>query len=876
MKEKPYLILTFLFLGISSVFAQKTYQPTRESIDSRSAAPLKDDFAGASTVENAACNWTGALWLQGNDNYPYQLFRREFEIKKVPEKVLFHIYANEFYRLHINGRYVGDGPRRGIPSVYRSYRVDNLLHAGSNVISVETYIRTEYGKGFYMSVGEAQIACVLEDVEGKITMLRSEAGGWTNAPGTAWMEKAARSTGWSPSEIYDIRKEQIGWRLQGFKGSGWKPAWALLGEAINPDDFEADPAKPVARSFLPASRLVSINDAISKTNPEPCNNIFKYLTEERWEDMTSSKIRAVEALLDPRKGSVIVDRFSQDSDTARRSPTVTLDFGRQINGNFYIDAEGNDGAIIDIGYAEALFDGRVTNHKLTAEWAGGYHADRAILRSGRQTWESFHWEGIRYVQLTFRIRSQPLIIHRFGVIERDPPLPNRGRFLCSDPEVNELWAGTERTLRATTQDMFMDNVFREKGAWQGDGITSAIRTCCVLTGNIPILRHNIRQFTFHPEENRFFLKRAGERALKPLMDSGEDRLCNRYFLHPMQTFNTLLNDYRFFVTSQDIQEDGVLAASRAYADYLKQYLNSRGLIENHPGIPWVDGPLTIKTGAGEVAHSNLLYLLFLRGLANAETAVGNHIDSEENWKHANAIADALYADFWDKNRGLYAGIVINGTQVEGKFSEHANALALIAGLGKNGRDVTILKNLIEGANDIEKTDPLFIHYLIAALYQFDQNAIALDIMRKRYDFMLNLHPNATFWEVSNDPKGQAVAQNGSSAPAFLLSTEVLGIKPTQPGFSEFNVEPKPSGLAWAEGSMPCPQGDIQVRWEISGKKFILTVDVPKGTRASVYMPLAVSYLLNSNKFDGGRLARQRYIIPLAPGRHRVESIGMQE
>ena len=41
-----------------------------------------------------------------------------------------------------------------------------------------------------------------------------------------------------------------------------------------------------------------------------------------------------------------------------------------------------------------------------------------------------------------------------------------------------------------------------------------------------------------------------------------------------------------------------------------------------------------------------------------------------------------------------------------------------------------------------------------------------------------------------------------------LTNDVLGIRPTGPGFSTFDAIPHPSGLAWAQGSVPTPAGPI--------------------------------------------------------------------
>ena len=65
-------------------------------------------------------------------------------------------------------------------------------------------------------------------------------------------------------------------------------------------------------------------------------------------------------------------------------------------------------------------------------------------------------------------------------------------------------------------------------------------------------------------------------------------------------------------------------------------------------------------------------------------------------------------------------------------------------------------------------------------------------------------------------------------PTFDLSTEILGVRPTGSGFATFQVAPHPVDLAWAEGVVPSPHGDIEVVWRIQEDLFTITVVVPEG------------------------------------------------
>ncbi len=73
-------------------------------------------------------------------------------------------------------------------------------------------------------------------------------------------------------------------------------------------------------------------------------------------------------------------------------------------------------------------------------------------------------------------------------------------------------------------------------------------------------------------------------------------------------------------------------------------------------------------------------------------------------------------------------------------------------------------------------------------------------------------------------------------PTPALSKYVLGIRPLEPGYRAWLVEPQPGNLQWAQGKVPTPSGPMEVRWEKKGDRFSLTVKAPSGTRGTIGLP----------------------------------------
>jgi alpha-L-rhamnosidase len=65
----------------------------------------------------------------------------------------------------------------------------------------------------------------------------------------------------------------------------------------------------------------------------------------------------------------------------------------------------------------------------------------------------------------------------------------------------------------------------------------------------------------------------------------------------------------------------------------------------------------------------------------------------------------------------------------------------------------------------------------------------------------------------------------------------MDIDPAVPGFKSIIIKPHPGGeMNNVSASHDSPYGKVSSAWEIKDGKFILKVDVPVNTTASVYVP----------------------------------------
>jgi len=81
---------------------------------------------------------------------------------------------------------------------------------------------------------------------------------------------------------------------------------------------------------------------------------------------------------------------------------------------------------------------------------------------------------------------------------------------------------------------------------------------------------------------------------------------------------------------------------------------------------------------------------------------------------------------------------------------------------------------------------------------------------------------SSFWETE---QGQAdfdyagsLCHGWSATPAYFYGAYILGVKPLSSGFKTFTVDPFFESTPQASGSIPTPDGDITVSWQMNMDK----------------------------------------------------------
>lgn len=294
-------------------------------------------------------------------------------------------------------------------------------------------------------------------------------------------------------------------------------------------------------------------------------------------------------------------------------------------------------------------------------------------------------------------------------------------------------------------------------------------------------------------------------------------------------------------TGDDATLAGVWPDVVALVGYLNAHRRADGLFEQRRE--------TSKHAAGLVfggtslhhrAYMNILLWKTFVDAANLAHALGHPAEAAAWAAEADRLAPVVRSAFWDAGKGCFVR-----SAEDRAMGFEANALALATRFATVDEAARIRPQLVRIRHG------KFQALAARGKFEYGDAAGGLKAIAD-HDWYRLLDPSwqgaQTVTECMNlTRRGWGDESHPDTAIAGLFSSYILGIVPTEPGFRTFSVRPQPADLAWAEGVVPTPHGDIALRWDRLAHGLSVTLTVPPGTTAD---------------FAWGATAKR-----LGPGRH---------
>jgi hypothetical protein len=490
---------------------------------------------------------------------------------------------------------------------------------------------------------------------------------------------------------------------------------------------------------------------------------------------------------------------------------AVVDLGAECVGYFEIEVTAQAGDRIDFSFGEHLDDLRVRSHIGARNFASSF-----VCGDGRQAFTHLVTRfGARYFQLHVSGVGEGFILHYAGMRETLCPVAERGAFQSPDRLLNRLQSVSVRTLRLCMHDHYDDCPWREQGLYANDMLNQSLAgyyalgeyrfpqvSLDLLGGGLggdgllelcaparfPI---TIPSFTvawvLAVEENFLF--------------SGDTAFARSIF----PKVRTLLSKWLAWMKGDLLPSP---AGERYWHFYDWTPGGMDGTLENDCtrfatlDVPRFDAPL------------NAFFVRALDAGVRLARGVGDETAAALWEQCAAKIRGAFHRAFWDASKNAYLTFRDEPRHAP---TELTQSHALLAGCCPAAEAAALRRRLIAPDNGLVPAS------LSQSLHKFEavlaDRALAPAVMdRIAADWGRMLDRDATaFWETAKggwdfDLAG-SLCHGWSAVPAYIHGAYVLGIRPIEPGFKTFAVDPAVPPLPGTCGKIPTPAGIIEITWD---------------------------------------------------------------
>jgi len=751
-----------------------------------------------------------SFWWRSTDVAARSVYlRRVIDIADPPDALPIRVTCDSRYELYLNGAFVGRGPVRGEPEHlgWDEYDLAQLVTVGANVLVALCHYYGQPGPWWLPAAPLGTLGrgsfCLETAPDAAVEILTDER--WSS-PDAGRGTAGARGMHSFPPEVVDGRRVPETLHDPSADESAW-PAAVILGGRGHGTVLDRPPAAPYMtplRRPIPAMTRLFLDPQVLET---------------------AAPIQA-----DLTDGPVTTWASVGRGDGTRVA--TVWDLGGISIGHLQLRvaaAPGERGVFVDVVGGEDL---RPDGFPEIAqrEWGARY------IVAGRpdETVSFFDPVGLRYLAA----HHSPDVRVELGFEEARYPREDGASFASDDPRYDERWQVGLRTVDVCSTDAFLDSSGREQRAWVSDAYPQ-ILVSLATNPDRRLVRHHLSL------TSRSRLA-GGLLAAAAACDFARVGFTNpEYSLHWIRS---LVAYWRY--TGDEPFVRGLLPVADGIIERYESQRGPSGLLEDFPGwvfLDWAQVDRDVVTGAHDALYATALGdYSELPGAADVTGLIGR----------TSAAFDAL----WDAERGVY----IDAMGLRGRsrrMSQHTNATALLAGIVPAERVANVVERIVDPERfggrlvitqtaadalaegriptfqfeapvdfdperDVVAAQPWFCRYLHEAFFRHDRRDLILASLL-RWKIIPGNGTFQEFWDA--EPGRSSRCQGWSASPTFDLTTYVLGVRPTTPGFATMTIDPYLGTLGRVAGRVPTPHGWVAA----ASDGAVVDVELPAGIVALV-------------------------------------------
>ena len=430
-----------------------------------------------------------------------------------------------------------------------------------------------------------------------------------------------------------------------------------------------------------------------------------------------------------------------------------------------------------------------------------------VTKKGRQSFEGLAWIPGEHIYYTV---PAGITIKALKYRESGYDSDFTGSFVCNDEFFNKLWKMSARTLYITMRDNFMDCPDRERAQWWGD-----------VTIEIMMLMYALDTRSYDLYEKAWYNKigvadSAKDGILRTLVPTGG---CLMEL--PAQEMAGICGLWQYYLYTGNKELIGDVYP------YVKNYLmkwdfdEEGSLIRRNGSWQWYDWGDKID----EEPLESIWYYHSLQTAIKLAEETGNTDDIPELSRRKNAVLSAIQTYITDSG--------IKSSNVE-EPDDRCSAMAVIADIKFDNSD-KIMRDVF---NSVYNSSPYMEKYVLDAMCKVSSMKDVQKRIKLRYHDMVEGELACTtlweHWDYNLGTKNHA----WTGGPLITMSKYMAGVRPTKPGYDEFEVAPDMGELCFIKAVIPSVKGDIKVECNKndSQKAFELCIEFDFDAKANVIIP----------------------------------------
>lgn len=746
-------------------------------------------------------------------------------------KVVLRATGSTLYRVWLNGQFLAHGPARGPHGFYRVDEIDltERLVPGTNLVAIEV---AGYNANSYYLLDQPSFLQAEIVAEGKVLAATGGEGAAFQAiPLKERLQKVQRFSFQRPFiEVYRLAPGGDDWRkLLAAPVPGVKCAVAeskaLLPRRVAYSDF----ARRGATTLVGSGELTTGIQAAQPWKDRSLTQVGPALggyLEKDLETVPSLELQTIATATNR-----LLMRALAASESLALPPRGfhVVDLGANLTGFIGTKVICRSRARLFITFDEILRNDDVDFKRLGCVNAIAYE-----LEPGSYDLESFEPYTLRYLKV-FTLEGECEVS---GIYLREYVCPDatRGQFASSDVRLNRLFAAGRETFRQNAVDIFMDCPSRERAGWLCDSYFTA-RVAQDLCGDTRIEKNFLENFALPPK-----FAHLPDGMLPMCYPS--DHNDGVYIPNWAMWFVLELEEY--FARSGDrALVESLRPRVLKLLEFFKPYRNADGLLEKLPSWVFVEWSKANEFTQDVNYPSSMLYARVLEALARL-------YDLPEPAREAEQMRATIRQQSFD---GEF--FVDNAKRVDGKLqatrnrSEVCQYFAFYFGVATRESHPKLWRTLARDFGPQRRETKAFPE--VHPANQFVGNVLRLELLSQAglcqqvadeaFGYWLYMaDKTGTLWENDGD---YASCNHGFASHAIrVLNRDVLGLARVDPVKKEVELRFPDLKLDWCEGSLPTPEGRVELRWRKDGDRLRYKLLMPAG------------YQVNTTSRSGLELVRE--------------------